>query len=127
MSEYRTPGQRVLTAVEVEAEIMRLSDAMEAELGEMASQAQAAAEAEHAFKVAYAKRRLEAGFEDGNGRGGKTTVDEREDMALMATADLFKARLIAEALYDTAKERGRTRRSQIDSLRTLAANIRAQT
>lgn len=126
MSDYRNPGQRVLTAADVEAEIMRLSDAMEVELGHMADQARQAAEAQHAYKVGFAKRRLEAGYEEGNGRGGRTTVGEREDMALRDTEEQYKAALIAEALYDTAKERGRTRRSQIDALRTISANIRAQ-
>lgn len=122
----RTPGQRVITAVEVESEIMRLSDGMDDELSVLVDVAQAAAEAEYAYKVGYAQAVLKAANVAGSGRNGLTTVDERENMALRDSDSLLRAHLVADVLYEVAREKLRTMRSQIDALRTIAANIRAQ-
>lgn len=122
-----TGNRRPLTQSEVEGEIARLSDAMEDAMDELARRAQGAADAEADYKVAYAKELLKAGTLEGSGPRGRTTVDEREALALGKVEDLFRARLISEAHHNVAQERLRTQRSQIDALRTIAANIRAQT
>jgi DNA-binding protein YbaB len=118
---------RVLTQGEVEAEIVRISDEMEDALSDLADKAVAAATTQVAWKVEKAKRNLLAGTQPGNGREGKTTVDEREAMVTRDTEDVWIAALIAEAYYKVEKERLETLRSQMDAMRTIAANIRAQT
>lgn len=123
----RTPGQRVITAVEVEGEIVRISDAMNDELEHLVDVAQQDANAEVAYKVAYAQAVLKASVVSGSGRNGLTTVDERENMAVRDTHELLLAHLVAGRMYEVTKEKLRTQRSQLDALRTIAANIRAQT
>lgn len=122
----RTPGQRVLTAVEIESEIMRLSGALDDDLSLLADQALDNAHKEHAYKVARAIRNLEAGTMPGNGRDGRTTVDERDAIVVRDTQDVWLESLVAEALWETTKERLHTMRDQIKALQTIAANIRAQ-
>lgn len=114
----------ILTQAEVENEIVRLSNAMDAALDELVHLSQDAANREVDHKVAEAKAKLAAGLQQGSGPGGRSTVDEREANALIKTEDAFRARLIAQALCDTCRERLRTMRSQIDALRTISANIR---
>lgn len=116
-----------LTQAEVEGEISRLSSAMEDALDQLARNAIDAAEAEAEYKIKYAQKLLQAGGLEGSGRGGRTTVDEREAIALGQCEPEFRARLIKEAHHGVSQEKLRTMRSQIDALRTIAANIRAQT
>lgn len=123
----RTQGQRVLTAVEIESEIVALSDAMEETLGDYATLADEAAAAEHAYKVKKSKETLTASTKPGNGREGRTTVDERDAMVMVACDAEFLAHLIAEARFAAAKETLRVQQNRMDGLRTIAANIRAQT
>lgn len=123
----RTPGQRVVTQAEVESEIMYVNDKMEEATEDFAVLAEAAARADHAYKVKKAIQNLEASTMPGNGKDGRTTVDEREAMVIKACADELLVHLIAEAKYASAKVILRTQESRMDSLRTLSANIRAQT
>lgn len=123
----RTPGQRAVTQAEVESEIMYVNDKMETATEDFAVLAEEAAVAEHAYKVKKAVKNLEASTMPGNGKDGRTTVDEREAMVIRDCADELLAHLIAEAKYASAKVILRTQESRMDSLRTLSANIRAQT
>lgn len=125
--ERRTRAQRVITAAEVELEIMRLSDAMEETTGELANLAQAAAEADVAYRAAKAKTNLRASIMAGSGKNGRTTVDERESIVDDRCGAEMLAQRTTEAMYEVARERLRTMRSQIDALRTISANIRSQT
>lgn len=122
----RRPGQRVLTSVEIEERIVTLSDVMEETLGDYAVLAEEAAQAEHAYKVKKSKETLAASTMPGNGREGRTTVDEREAMVMGKCEDEFLAHLIAEARFAAAKETLRVQQNRMDGLRTIAANIRAQ-
>lgn len=109
----------------VEAEIVRLSDAMEDALDDLARRAQTAADAEHAYKVKYAKERLAAVSNGGHGPGGRCTADEAEDRATVRCDAELRARLVSDAYQGVAQERLRTMRSQVEALRTLAANVRS--
>lgn len=117
----------MLTAAQVEEEIVRISDAMEESVNEYADLAEAAAKAEHAYKVKKAKENLVASTQPGNGKDGRTTVDEREAMVTVACDKELLDHLIADALEASAKEVMRIQSNRLDGLRTIAANIRAQT
>lgn len=122
----RTPGQRVLTAVEVETKIVNLSDAMEETLDDYATLADEAARAEHAYKVKKSIQTLDASTKPGNGKDGRTTVDEREAMVTRDCDAELLTHLIANARFAAAKETLRVQQNRMDGLRTISANIRAQ-
>lgn len=102
---------------EVEDEIRRLLGRLEEATYEMAQLAQAAGEAEVAAKVAYAKTYLAA---DG-------PVSTREQVATVGSATELLARRIAEAKVMSQRELLSTIRTQVDGLRTIAANMRGLT
>jgi hypothetical protein len=77
--------------------------------------AEAAAEAETAYRVAYAKAFLRA---DG-------PVAEREAKATEACETELSDRKMADALLLSAQEAGRNVREQLQAARTLCANLRA--
>lgn len=104
----------VLSQVEVEQELMRLSAMAEKALQELAKRARAAAEAEVKHKVARAKALLAA----------EGTVAEREARADVETEQLFLERRMAEALLLSAQEAGRTYRAQLEAIRSVNANLR---
>jgi len=104
----------VLSQVEVEQELMRLSQMAEKALQELAKRARAAAEAEVAHKVARAKALLAA----------EGTVAEREALADVQTERLFLQRRMAEALLLSAQEAGRTYRAQLEAIRSVNVNLR---
>ena len=105
-----------LSDVEISAEIRRVSERLDWQVGEIAKRARAAAEAEVAYKVAHARAILTA-------QG--STVGEREARALLACGAEYGAYKGAEAVLLAAQEAGRSLRAQIDALRTLSAAQRA--
>jgi hypothetical protein len=115
----------VLTAGYVESEIMRLSSSIDTMLDELRGHAQAMADADHAYQVAYAKARHKARQHEGNGPKGRVTNDEAEDAAIRECDDLLRDTLVADVMYEVDKEVLRSLREQIGALRTIAANIRA--
>jgi hypothetical protein len=75
-----------------------------------------AAEADHAYKVAYAKALLTS---DG-------PMDLRKAAAVVATEAQLYVKQLAEARRDAQKELIMTIRLRMDGLRTVSANIRSQ-
>lgn len=146
MGGKRNPDE-IITAHQVESDIVRLSDAMDEVTSDLKEHFLDAArklhaykvaklKGERAYKIAHAEAILDARQQAGSGPQGKTTVDEREAMASKATQqayadslveDLWMDWLIADAYVETDREVLRTMRTQIDGLRTIAASIRAQT
>lgn len=116
-----------LTQVGVEERIVAISDAMELAVEDLARYSEEAAEAEVAYKVGYASAILQAGMQAGNGRSGKMTEGDKDATATVECEDLLRKRLITEAHKEVGQERMRTMRARLDSLRTVSANIRAQT
>ena len=106
----------VLSPDEISAEIIRISGRLDWQVGEIAKRARAAADAEVAYKVAHAKALLQA--------EGKN-APERDARALIACAEQYALHKGADAVLLAAQEAGRSMRSQIDALRTLAATMRA--
>lgn len=107
-----------LTPAHIDAEIGRLSDILESKTNEFAVLARAAAESEVAHKTARAKALLTS-----NGRSS----DLREAEADAATEDQHLKRKIDEAVADACREAMRSLRTQLEALRTLAANLREMT
>ena len=115
----------LLTQAQIEGEITRLSDALEAETYDYRDISLSAAEAEAAFKHRHATATLSMGTEATDGR--KRTASERAAYADRVSGDEFRLFRIAEARRGASRESMLSLRTRIDALRTLAANIRYQT
>lgn len=105
---------------QVEEEIYRLSN----RLGQITAEVAEAAEAEARAEVAYKRKAARTWLEL---RSHKGTVPEKEAEVLDRCGDEFEAMKVAEAIYRACQESGRNVRSQLDALRTVAANARAGT
>ena len=105
-----------LSPMDIDAEIIRISGRLDYQVGEIAKRSRAAAEAEVAYKLEYARQTLMV--------EGKT-VAEREAAALLECGELYAAYKGADAVLLAAQEAGRSLRAQIDALRTLSASHRA--
>lgn len=123
-----TDAGELLTQADVERRIMKLSDELDELTHALDQQARAAGEAEGDYKVAFHAARVTArAILDGNGPGGRVTNDEAEDFAMEKSEDEFRTYKVAEAVYQSGRDALRAKMSQLDALRTIAANIRAQT
>lgn len=84
-----------------------------------------AAEAEADWKIAQARGMIaQANRRDGGRAEAKHTQEAR---VLAVNEDLFRAYKVTAAVKDSSKEALVTSRARIDALRTIAANVRAQT
>lgn len=105
----------MITPAEVEAELQRLVARLEEATGELAAFGRSAGEAEVAHKVAFAQAFLTAAG----------PVATREQVAIAATELPLLTRRFAEAALQAQREVLSTIRTQIDAVRTIAANIRS--
>lgn len=110
----RQRRNRPISQVEIEQEILRLSDVLEEATEDFAELAQDAAEKEATYKKQWAGSYLSA----------SGAVKERESWADLNAAEALQAHKIAEALVKSRREMLSSTRTQLDSLRTLAANVR---
>ncbi len=106
----------MLSQIDLEQEILRLSALAEKVTTEIARRAVAAAQADSDYKKAHASAFLMA--------QGKT-VGDRESQAALESADEFTQKRITEAHLLGAQEAGRNYRAQLDALRSINANFRA--
>lgn len=116
-SPVRPPAGHLLSQGQIESEILRLSDALEEQTNELARRLEAAAEAEVAWKQAEAIALL---------RSAMRSEHQRKAEALTINAEQHRAFRISDARSSATTEICRTLRAQLDSLRTLAANVRSQ-
>lgn len=100
--------------VDVEAEILRLSELAEKVTTALAKRAVESAERDAAYRSAHARAVL----------ASAGTVAEREAAAVIASEAQYLDRRLAEAKLDAAKEAGRNYRAQLDALRSINANLR---
>lgn len=105
-----------ISQIEVEEEILRLTDLLESETEAFEQLATNAAMAEANYKSSWAKEYL----------GAKGSIKEREAWADYKLEDLSMNYKINEALVKSKREKLHSLRTSIDALRTLAANVRAQ-
>lgn len=103
-----------IAQVDIEAELIRLSQRAEEITQKLAIRAREAAEADVAYKVAHAKAMLTT---DG-------TQYVREAQATVDTEDLYRQKRATEASLMAAQEAGRNVRAQLDSLRSINVNHR---
>lgn len=106
-----------LTQVLVENELLRLSAKLENLTDELAGRARIAAESEANHKGLRAQAYLKA----------EGTDSKRSAEADVHVHDLYTQRKIDESLYESTKQAILSCRTQLDALRTISANIRAQT
>lgn len=106
-----------ISQVEVEEEILRLLEDLESETEVFETLAIDSAKKEVRFKTEWAKAYLAA-----NG-----SIKEREAWADYQIADTHMEWKIADALIKSKREKLGSIRSSIDALRTINANVRAQT
>ena len=99
----------------VDSEILRLSQLLDERVDEYSSLAVAAAEAEAAYRIAYARCYLST----------EGTVSAREQRSVLECSDKLTERLLAEGVRDSCQESMRSIRAQLSALQTLAANERA--
>ncbi len=106
-----------ISQVEVEERIIRLIDELDQETSDFALVAHDHSKKEAHYKTEWAKAYL----------GAEGSVKERESWAEYTNTDnLFDVK-IADALVRAKREKLHSLRTSIDALRTLSANIRAQT
>jgi len=102
--------------VDVESALMELSRRLEAEVEVFAEVSLQRAEAESEYKRQY--HRIIVRMTDG-------TVTQKESMAHAKSAVAFREWKIAEALEKSTQQKLMAIRTQIESLRTISANVRA--
>lgn len=111
-------SDRVLTQAEIEAETVRFLHELEEATYAYARQAQIRSEKDVALKRAEAHAMLRA--------SGETAAD-RKAQATVATIREYAEACAAEAVLDAIRMKCSNLRATLESLRTLAANVRAQT
>lgn len=107
---------------DIEGEIVRISDRLEKATDRLQEVSVAHAHAEADYRYAYAQAFLKRREGD-----EKLTDKIREQRATEETTEQFRARRVAEAEQMSLQEKCRQLRSQLDAIRTLSANVRAQT
>jgi hypothetical protein len=108
---------RPISQVEVESEILRLVEMLENETENFERLAQDAASKDAIFRSEWSKQYLIA----------SGAVREREAKADVHMAEVMYDSKIADSLVKAKREKLLSLRSSIDALRTLNANVRAQT
>jgi len=106
-----------LTQILIEGEIARLCALLETTTDELAKACELSAEREVAWKVAEASALL---------RSEQKSAELRKAQALSTCRNEYGAHLRGCAMRDALSEKCRTIRSQLDSLRSLNANVRVQ-
>lgn len=105
-----------ISSVEVESELVRLTNNLESETEEFERLATDHAEKEALFKKQWYREYL----------GAEGAVKQRESVAGFKTSDLYYEAQVAEALVKAKRERLNSLRTACDALRTIAANVRSQ-
>jgi len=112
----------LITQGEVEQQMQRLSDDLEAATELYGQQSDDAAEREYEYKHRYASRIVRLAD-----TGRTMTAQTRAAMADLEASAEFRLHLLANARKQTTKEVMLSLRHRIDAMRTLAANVRYQT
>lgn len=104
----------MLTPAALEDELRRVAKKLEAQTDDLAPLLQSAAEAEVAYKLAYARALL--------GAEGKT-VGDREAEATILTERQYTDRKIKEAVADACRESVRSLRDQLSAVQSVNRNV----
>ena len=106
---------------DVENEILRLSSILETTTEEFRDQLVTSAKAQNEYRREYAKAFVQHRLSD------KMSEKTSEQQAILDVEELLAFRLHHEALARGLEEKCRSLREQIGGVRTLSANVRAQT
>jgi hypothetical protein len=117
---------RPLSQVEIECEIERLSTELEAATETYARLCREDAEAENAYQRRYHRAVIVHSERTTRADGSKATVAWVDAQAKLACETEAEVHRIKAAELRAVKEALNTKRTQMDSLRTLAANVRGQ-
>lgn len=112
---------RSWSQLDIENEIIRLEGILEDTTDEFAIVCIEASNAEATYRVAYAKAFVRHRIED------KSSEKTAEAQSTVDCEDLLVARRGAEGQQRGLEEKCRSLRSSLDAVRTLSANVRAQT
>jgi len=113
---------RPLVLVEVERDIARLCDALEAETETYAQVSELAARCEADYKLKFARAVVTI-----SATQAKMPVAEKEARAEVASAEELRIWKISEARRQATKESLLSIRARLDALRSLNASVRSQT
>jgi len=105
-----------ISSVEIEAELIRITQQMEKETEDFEILIK-----EHAVKEAEYKKNWFKEYLAAEG-----AVKQKESWAGYKTSELHYETLVAEALVKAKREKLHSLRTACDALRTLAANVRSQ-
>lgn len=114
MSDYNRTAP--ISQVDVEEEIIRLLNLLETETEAFEQLAEDAARKESLHKSQWAKAYLTS----------SGSIKEREAHADWLMTDIAMEYKIAEAMVKSKREKLSSLKTQVDALRTLSANVRAQ-
>jgi hypothetical protein len=112
----------VLSQADIEGEITRLSNILENTTEEFGKAIREAKQAEADYRIEYAKA-----FTTHRLGADKVSEKTAEMMATVNVAANLRLRLSKEAIERYLEEKCRSLRAQLDAVRTLSANVRAQT
>jgi hypothetical protein len=114
---------KLLTQGDIESAILALSDALDDETHRYADLADEAAEAEADYKIKHARATVGYATSD----GPKMTAAQIAARVELHAADELRRYKLADARRQATREALMSLRSRLDAMRTLSANVRAQT
>jgi chemotaxis regulatin CheY-phosphate phosphatase CheZ len=114
----------VLTPEEIQIKIEQYQEHIENLVDEIREAGVKSAIAETDYEIAFAQERLTVRYE-AQTQGVKTTVDIVDDNATVRTAELRKEAMLAKNNLSTLREALSATRTNLESMRTLAASNRA--
>lgn len=109
----------MLTQADTERRIIYLTDVLDEQTALYADLAEQRAEAEAAYKYRQARALVE--------QAGKVSVAMKEAVAHLRGAEEYRAWKVLEARERATQQKLTALRSQLDALRTIAANVRVST
>lgn len=113
---------RVLTQGEIEEQMMAAVEALDDTTNDFADVADLAATAEADYKLRHARAIVTL-----SGESTKMTAPEKAARAELAAATELREWKLATAQVSSTKEALLSLRARLDALRSLSANVRAQT
>ena len=113
----------VVTPASVEARLVALSKQLDEAHGELVDAERSFFDAKGDYEIAIAAARMREGARAAD-KGVKVTVQEREDAALLATAEQLKRLYVAEAVVRASRANVARLRTQVDIARSVGTSVR---
>jgi hypothetical protein len=117
-------NSNVITPAQVEQKLVQLSREYDEAHEQLEIAEMTYADAKSAYEITIARSRMAIG-QRALDAGRKVTVQEKEDEALIACADVYTAHNMAEALVRAARANANRLRTQIDIARSVGTAVRA--